>query len=487
MNTKHISLLGLGLLAAVALGSCDKIEESTSKPITNPQEPIFDNLSVELIAFPYINASDPEAGDVKVAYCVTNEMPAGYTFTGTLQLSTSEDFAKTITVPLTYSDSYLYANIGDIAAQYTDAFSKSPATVDLFGRTDLSITNGSDTAHVGPLGYYFAAGPYIYTPVPASKLISSTYFIVPGNGTEWDYYHAQEFSHSATNQYDDPNFSVVVNRKSDMGDKWIVLPGETYWDIRSGEAELMGSQYYLPIFDRTESGTSYGDLEDSHNINSTALPSLAIPCEISINARDMTYTSKAAIEHYYATGSGWANWGAHWMPLYTTDYQNYDGFLNLGDEFKFAPQAGWGDDFGAAKALAPAADQPGVYTGTVKDSGDNIKGQPAGLYWTNLNVSDWSLTLTAINSWGLIGDFNGWGGDVAMTPSADLYTWTGEITVSAGQGWKFRANGEWKFDLGGTDDNLTKGGANIVLPEAGTYTITLDLTTYPSTFTAVKK
>ncbi len=488
MNTKHISLLGLGFLAAVALASCDKIEDSTSQPITNPQEPIFDNSSIVFISFPYINASDPEAGDVKVAYCVSQEMPEGFTFTGTMQLSTGEDFSKSIEVPLTYSDHYLYANVGDIAAQYTETFSKSPATVDLFGRTSLYITNGSDKAHVGALDHYFAAGPYVFTPVPASKLISSTYYVVMGNGTEWDYRHAVKFNHSEINQYDDPNFSVVVKQGSELGDKWIIMPGETYWDIMAGKAELAGSQYYLPIYDRTDNGTNYGDLEDSHNINSTAMPSLATPCEISINAQNMTYASKAAVESYYATGSGWANWGEHWMPLFTTNFQDYNGFLNLGNEFKFAPQAGWGGDFGAAAALTESeANGLYSYTGTVKDAGDNIRINHEGFYWAYLNAVEWSLSLNEIKSWGLIGDFNGWGGDVALTPSADMYTWTGELTVGEGQSWKFRANSDWAINLGGQADALWNNGDNIVLPEAGTYTITLDLSTYPAKYTAVKK
>ncbi|MDE6512163.1 MAG: DUF5115 domain-containing protein, partial [Muribaculaceae bacterium] len=67
-----------------------------------------------------------------------------------------------------------------------------------------------------------------------------------------------------------------------------------------------------------------------------------------------------------------------------------------------------------------------------------------------------------------------------------LYTWTAELTVADGQGWKFRANSDWAINLGGKPDELWNNGDNINL-EAGTYTITLDLSTYPSKFTAVKK
>ncbi|MFS6554145.1 DUF5116 domain-containing protein, partial [Parabacteroides distasonis] len=65
-------------------------------------------------------------------------------------------------------------------------------------------------------------------------------------------------------------------------------------------------------------------------------------------------------------------------------------------------------------------------------------------------------------------------------------TWKAELTVTDGQGWKFRANSDWAINLGGKADELWANGADIVLP-AGTYEITLNLSTYPATYTAVKK
>lgn len=149
MNTKNISLLGLGLFAAVALASCDHIEESLAKPITNPQEPMFSASSVDYKAFPYIDASDPELGDIEVAYCTAQDIPAGYYITGTLELSPLADFSKAISVPLSIQGNRLLANVGDIAAQYTELFTKNPETVDLYGRTSLSLSNGSDKVHIG--------------------------------------------------------------------------------------------------------------------------------------------------------------------------------------------------------------------------------------------------------------------------------------------------------------------------------------------------
>jgi hypothetical protein len=59
--------------------------------------------------------------------------------------------------------------------------------------------------------------------------------------------------------------------------------------------------------------------------------------------------------------------------------------------------------------------------------------------------------------------------------------------MSAGDEWKFRANDGWDINLGGSLSNLTQGGDNIVCSEAGTFTITLDLSSLPYTATVVKQ
>jgi hypothetical protein len=87
----------------------------------------------------------------------------------------------------------------------------------------------------------------------------------------------------------------------------------------------------------------------------------------------------------------------------------------------------------------------------------------------------------------VIGGFNSWGAQENLTPSADYLTWTGTVTIGAGDEWKFRANDNWDINLGGSLDNLTPGGDNIKTTEAGTYKITLDLSSLPYKATVVKQ
>lgn len=487
MNTKKISWLGLGLFAAVALASCDNIEDSLAQPITNPQEPIYNSATIVYNAVSAINASNPE-GEAQVATYTAEGLPEGFTVGGTLQLSPDADFSKMIEAPLTASDGALYASLADLAAQYTDNFTKNPETVTMYGRTILTAENGTDKVRLGTIDTYYGEGSYSFTPAAPDHLIAPSYSVVMGDGSSWDFAGAVKMDHKATtNQYDDPVFTVVVKAASSVGDKWILLSEEGLAQAKA--SGLAGVEALVPVYDYTEAGVAHGDFEKVNTGSYTGLTGIGAPCEITFNAQNMTYSSKAAVEAYYVTGDGWSNWSVHWMPMTTTNYSDYYGFLNLDHQFKFAPQAGWGGDFGSSEALTESvADGVYNYSGVLDKESDNIKVDHAGLYWAFLNASTWELSLQGINSWGMIGDFNEWGGDVVMTPSEDLYTWTAELTVEAGQGWKFRTNGSWDgVNLGGAPDALWNNGDNISLPEAGTYTITLDLSTYPSKFTAVKK
>ncbi|MCM1490228.1 MAG: hypothetical protein NC095_05310 [Muribaculum sp.] len=489
MNTKNISLLGLGLFAAVAFSSCDKIEESLAKPIENPQLPIFNSETVVYSPVADINVSDPSTSEIMVATCTATDLPEGFTFGGTLQLSPAEDFSKVIEVRLKSVGDELYVNSGDLAALYSSDITKDPATVNLYGRTSLTASDGSDAVHIGTLDTFYGVGSYKFTPVAADHYIAPAYYIVMGDGANWDYANAVKVSNSGISPYDDPVFVGIVNKASDRGDKWFLIGEDNYNKVKGGTS-LAGLEYYVPVFDRTENGLSYGDLDrqDSGNFNAATMPAMQVPVEMTIDAQKLTYSFKSAVEAYYATGNGWSNWGEHWMAVSTTNFADYYGFLNLDSEFKFAPQAGWGSDFGAASPLTEEVSN-GLYnyTGIIHDSGDNIKLGHSGLFFAHLNVNDWTLGLGEVKTIGMTGDFNGWGADIEMTPSADLYTWTADLTVEAGQGWKFRANSDWAINLGGTPDALWNNGDNIVLPEAGTYTITLNVSTYPAKFTAVKK
>ena len=62
---------------------------------------------------------------------------------------------------------------------------------------------------------------------------------------------------------------------------------------------------------------------------------------------------------------------------------------------------------------------------------------------------------------GIIGGFNNWDGDAVMTWNAKEYCFEATNVGVTADGWKFRVNGGWDINLGGSINDLTAGGDNL--------------------------
>ena len=62
---------------------------------------------------------------------------------------------------------------------------------------------------------------------------------------------------------------------------------------------------------------------------------------------------------------------------------------------------------------------------------------------------------------GIIGDFNGWGGDVVMTWNPTDFCYEATDPGVTANGWKFRINADWAINLGGSLTELVNGGDNL--------------------------
>ena len=157
---------------------------------------------------------------------------------------------------------------------------------------------------------------------------------------------------------------------------------------------------------------------------------------------------------------------------------NYEGYIYFNDpspQFKMVKGNNWGaGDFGASSSTV------------LTNGGSNVTlSAGAGVYKINANTSAMTWSGTKINTWGIIGDATpgGWGASTAMTfvtppaGSAGNVKWTITTNLTAGE-LKFRANDDWGINFGDNtprDNKPDYNGANIPVPVAGNYTITLDL------------
>jgi len=158
---------------------------------------------------------------------------------------------------------------------------------------------------------------------------------------------------------------------------------------------------------------------------------------------------------------------------------DYEGFVWLDGEYKFlSPDllgnfnwgtTDWGDD--------------DTFTGKLIEEDEvNCKEDVAGYYFVKANTEELTYSTTPM-SWGVLGNATptGWDSDTDMV--YDPETRTLSVTLDLTQqeapdnGIKFRANDGWDTNLGdsGADGSLEYSGANIGVPEAGNYTIILDL------------
>jgi starch-binding outer membrane protein SusE/F len=239
----------------------------------------------------------------------------------------------------------------------------------------------------------------------------------------------------------------------------------------------------------------------SHNVLNTAVIALgATPFENSTfevrvkayvsdivvysNAAEINvtpYTTETPLLWVPGSYQAASNYGSDWTPADAPQLKalgygdtHFEGYIYFAADatFKFTPAANWDASFGV-----------GSSAGTLSATGGDIA-TTAGYYKVSANTDPETLTysLTA-TSWGLIGSAtaaltggDGWGSDLDMTYDATTKKWSITTTLSAGE-VKFRANDAWDLNYGddGADASLNEGGANIAIPAAGTYLITLDL------------
>ena len=202
---------------------------------------------------------------------------------------------------------------------------------------------------------------------------------------------------------------------------------------------------------------------------------------VTIDMKAMTYQIKAVNFSQYIYEAGCNNgWGSVEQPLYSANMDGkYVGYF-------YAQDDSWTDGKGAFKFRGAADnwDNGNYGTGTMSDDGltgtlindggsGNIMPAP-GFYRAEVNLANMTYSLTPIASVGVIGPAQpgGWDTDTDMTFNKETGAW--EITIDlAADELKFRANDGWDINWGGKTDNLTEGGANIKIDEAGTYFIQL--------------
>lgn len=206
-------------------------------------------------------------------------------------------------------------------------------------------------------------------------------------------------------------------------------------------------------------------------------------------------------EQLYVPGAH-SNWAVP-FPIFLSGNGEgvYEGGINLVDpngdncKWKFSPNDN-GDDKGDFAGTIEF-NELGYGKGECGGGGNIVT--PNGYYYVTVDMTAGTFEMLKINKVGLIGGFNGWGGDVDFTYDATKNVWTLTQALTATDEFKVRFNGDWDkpnyqnrgLAAGGIVPMgvampVYHGGSNMKVAEDGTYTITLDLSTNPNTITITK-
>ena len=297
--------------------------------------------------------------------------------------------------------------------------------------------------------------------------IADSYYLIGGPG-EWNAASAltMKFSHSNKSVFEDPIFTYMFDGTG--SDMWFAIGDKDAIDAIGAGAEGAWSKLLGNTDGNGENGLT-GTLAPRTKLKddgSFKVDGKAKHYRITINMLLMTFEiAELNFEPFVYFIGATDGWSKAEQKLALTDEANgiYTGFVycadpnGWGNEFKFQKEAGnWDTEINTGHMT-------GGITGDFADGGGNFKANAGeGVYFVTLNLGTNSIDAVKVNKMGLIGDFNGWGGDTEMTWNATDYCFevTGAAVTAAG--WKFRVNADWAINLGGaTLDNLVANGDNI--------------------------
>ncbi|MBQ8656101.1 MAG: DUF5115 domain-containing protein [Prevotella sp.] len=299
---------------------------------------------------------------------------------------------------------------------------------------------------------------YSYTIEPVN--IAESYYLIGGPG-EWSAESARTmaFSHSDKDVFEDPIFTYTFAGTG--GDMWFAFgDGDAIDAVAAGDwSKLFGT--------KGESTDLSGSFDNRFNLDgdhSFCVDGKAKFYRFQVNMAEKTYTITPLdfdpYVYFIGATDGWAN--AEQKLALTDDGGIYTGYLYCADP------NGWGNEFKFQKVPGDwdsqlnSATFTGGITGDFAAGEDNIKANAGeGVYFVTLDLANLTLNAVKVETMGIIGGFNGWGGDVVMTWNATDYCFEATGAGVTADGWKFRVNADWGINLGGTLDNLVANGDNL--------------------------
>lgn len=434
-------LLGMTLLMSMV--SCTEDFTDWAHPQTNPQEKAVafgDNGSVTPVDH-VIKLADVKTETVKVASIVA---------------PTTSNAAYTPVYKINFDgqsfdiDAEGNMATADLANYIVEKYGKRPTQHDIDATLDAWMNNGATAVKMA------TSATFQVKAIPEAPVIDEGYYLV-GDMFSWNTVSAkQAFKHSDKDVYEDPIFTITFETTK-ANQYWKIIPKA---NVDAGNTDASAAGVVGPKVDGDDSMTgalTNGDAKAGKIAK-------AGKYKLTINMMDYTYTIEEVnydpFIYFIGATDGWKS-SDQKLALVDEAKGVYTGYVYLADpngsgfQFKFQRKAGdWNNAIGAG-ALS-------TFSGAATNEGDNIGVNAGeGVYYMDVNLSEGKITATKVEKMGIIGGFNNWAGDAVMTWNAKEYCFEATNVGVTADGWKFRVNGGWDINLGGSLDNLTAGGDNL--------------------------
>lgn len=442
-------LLGMTLLMSMV--SCTEDYTDWGNPQSNPKEEAvsFGNGSVTPVDV--INLADVKTEKVKVASIVA---------------PTSSDAAYTPTYKINIGgrafDIDAEGNMAkaDLVNYIVDKFGKRPTERDIDATLDAWVSNGVTAVKMA------TSEKFQIKAIPEAPVIDEGYYLVGDMFTTEDGVNGwntisdkQTFKHSDKDVYEDPIFTITFETtKADQ--YWKIIPKA---NVDAGNTDASAAGVVGPKVDGEDSMT--GSLTNGDA--KAGKIAKAGKYKLTLNMMDYTYTFEEVkydpFIYFIGATDGWKS-SDQKLALVDEAKGVYTGYVYVADpngaglQFKFQRVAGsWDNEINAGtfNTFSDAA--------TTNENGNIGVNAGEGVYYFDVNLGEGTIKATKVETMGIMGQFNGWSSDAVMAWNAEEYCFEATNVGVTADGWKFRVNGGWDINLGGSLNNLTAGGDNITV------------------------
>ena len=454
---KKLSLYISIALAGLFMGSCSEDFKDWADPQTNPQEDAITIPGFTATAAQAIDFASVTTDSVNTFSLSSAALPEGFTL-GNARIELTPQGVENATKTTVNTSLDGKGAVADLASVVESAYGKRPTARTFDAQVYVNAIKEGQAVLID-------AGKINLVMTPKAPFIDAAYYLVGDMFTTDDVNgwntisDKQKFKHSDKDVYEDPIFTITFETtKADQ--YWKIIPKA---NVDAGNTDASAAGVVGPKVDGEDSMT-----DTLTNVDAKAGKiAKAGKYKLTLNMMDYTYTFEEVnydpFIYFIGSTDGWKS-NDQKLALVDDAKGVYTGYVYLADpnaagfEFKFQrAQGNWDTAIGAGTFVSFGGAAIGV------DNSNIGVNAGEGVYYMDVNLSEGTITATKIETMGMIGDFNKWAGDAPMTWNAEEYCFEATNVGVTADGWKFRVNGGWDINLGGSLNNLTAGGPNITV------------------------